>query len=561
MELRPIVIAYNDFAIAASDDAYLFDQYNLNKDDVTLGLTLQFAVIGSSATDLASKVEALDPLIVNNGTLVIQQARELILDALSSSGGTTLTSGSGFLAAHVGDWIVIKDIGTRRIVSVVSSSSVTVNTAVASGTYRAIKPARLFQGTHADYTFVDGRGALTKISGSRLNTEFSQHYSLTISGRLPKTDCLDDLSVAIVYDASRRRTATLRGKFLVCDTNDDGTVESAQAVFDAKITTLVTNHLAGFGGLSAYELVSETQRYDAAEDIDAFAGGAKVQKNFSFTRIYLERFVSDATAIIDQRLSVTRNQPNTHHGMPSRTGVVTVTVQYGCNVDHDVKTLSGLRSLYVGTIRSLIRKAVENSMGDSSGIIENEQVTIDQSLNTISARMTILLRTSSSIVLSIAVTTTIARNLGLTAVPLWDGKDDTYAIWKNAGTRTRVTIVTVRSFQPIKFQSQGGFVSATDPAIKLNLGIAEFLPSGDLAKLNIQFVKGKSEKGSWMQNGEETVRDGNEHVGATVDAPFNLATIYEKMMTRNDLWVVKATPIVPTFKAPPLTGLGEITSL
>lgn len=557
-DLRPLVIAYNDFAIAASDDAYEIGQYSFDRNVETLSLSVDFVVLGSSATDLASKVSALDVLRAKNGTLLIQQARELELNDLVGDGTTTVTSATGgFTSSHVNDWIVIHTVGARRITAVGGSTSITVHASVSAGTYRAIKPARLFRGTNTDRTFMLGEGSYQKIPGSTGNTEYSAVYRLQVAGKIPLKSAsggaspsttaggLVKLNAGISYDASRRRTFTIGGEFQTVETTLS--TVSAKTIHDDNVDALVTLHLAGFGGSASYERTSRTEGWKM-EDLRVTPETSKV---YTFSQTWKERFVADDTSIIDQSLTVRQSQGNISNGL-GLTGPCTAQVEYRCAVNHDVRGRGRLLNLYTSVIRNLIADAitVATQNGRGSQVIQREDMTIDQSANAISAIWDVLLLDDTSTVLAFSAPQTKNNDPGIGATPLWDGKEHTYAIWRNKPSRSRTNAMTIRSLEPIKFDSEGAFVPGNDHPFKVGaLGGVNVEGAVGKGRVRIRWPQdaGGNAAGKWIQKGNESLLENTETIGVSQFGRFATATIYNSTLTRVELFVIDADPIVPKF--------------
>lgn len=555
-DLRPLVIAYNDFPIAASDDAYQINQYTINrsKDDLTLGA--QFAVIGSSATDLADKIDALDALRVRNGTLVIQQARELELDDLVGDGTTTVTSATGgFLAAHVGDWLVILNVGARRITAVAGSTSITIHAAVAMGTYRAVKPARLFRGTHADRTFAAGDASCNKIA-SPLNTELSQHFSFSVSGTLPyaSTGGLLKLTVSVSWDKSRRRTFVIGGEFLTTDADD------AKDLYEDNIVALVTLHIADFGGLSAYRLVQQTEGY-STEDLTT---SSETARNYTFSRTYQELGLGN-DSIRDESLSVAVSSTSVH-GL-GLTGAVRAMVSYRGTLIAG----SNLRVLYESNIRPRISQAIQvhSRNGRGQQAIESESATFEDQNHTISASWTVLLLGSSSVILEYLPSTTISNDPSVLHPALWDGKPHTYAVWQNKPTRIRTNSLTVRALSPLSYDSLGLVCAGGKNPFQLDAGaglIAEPAGSPGDGSIRVKWPENvgggqlgggaAGGAGKWVQRGGEGVISLASVVGKSVYGALGTTIVYSMTLSRTEVWMEDASPFKPRFEQPQiLTGL------
>lgn len=552
-DMRPLVIAYNDFAIAAQDDAYQIGQYQLTKTTERLTLACEFVVIGSSATDLASKVSALDTLRGAKGTLVIQQARELTLPDVVGNGTTTVTSATGgFTSSHIGDWLVIRTVGARRITAVASSTSITVHASLANGTYDAIKPARMFRGTHSGSTFMRAEPTLTKKSGSSANTELSQHYSLSVVGAITDPDEDDDdpemdtLSVTFRKDASNRRSLSLSGTFR------SSTTSSARSLYTAQIESLCSTHAASFGGLSIYERTLDEQSYDSNE---AASIDADEQVGYSFRREYVERFESDHDAIISQTMTVSMGggQSNGIGGV----GRVSCSVTYRCNVDHEKMARGGLYGLYTGTIRNLISTAIAayTGCGRDQQAVTREEPSFEQGGNVINATWSVLLLGRCGTVLSVSDPVSEANDTGQEVADVWDGKPHTYARWKNKPSRTRTYMRVVESLVPFEFKSEGLILKGDHPFKSTVEGGEGEEDAEKTNKIDVEWADGGSEMGKWIQRGVETVKSTIETVGVSTFGEFALAKIYTATLTRTDLYFLEAEAIEPKFVDLQITGL------
>jgi len=563
VQLRYVHLAYNNIPISGEDASYQLGDYGFSRNPTTVTLDTEILVVGTGAADLQTKVAALEPLTKINGTLVVQLGRELELDDGVGNGTTTFTSATGgFLAAHIGLWITIRGVGSRRIDGVGSSTSITLNSSVASDTgYRVVLCASHFIGTHAANTFSNGEGSLSP-GDSKFSTELSRAYRFSVSGapELSVESGMESSSISIRWDPSRRRTATLSGTFVPFDYDDDDVVENAKANYDFYIGTFITNHLSGFGGESVYELTEEEQSYDGQEfPISGYASSTYPSTKYKFRRTYKERFEADAVGIIDQTISVTRGA-NASHGLKNAVGKVTADVSYSAAIDHDVVTWTGLRAYYVSTIRPLIRAAISQATGASTGSIcaESESYTFRRG-NVIAATWRVYLPTKSSQILSFDKGETITEDPGKSPTIKWDGADHTYAVFPIGAKRTRTIVTRVLSQKPVKIDSEGNV-----KASGVQIGTTASGGGGDEGKLEskglISVSAGvgapkstkvgakKSGKGEWVEIQPSVLQESSVEVGKTIDGGGGRATIYDTSMTRNYVWMIPSEDVTPAFK-------------
>lgn len=574
---RPIVLAYNHVAASGDDAAFQIGQYDFQKaDDGRVTLRYEVLVAGTSATDLQSKLDAFDAIRGEDGALVVQLGRELEKSDLVADGTTTVTSATGgFLTAHEGLWLSIRGIGTRRIVTRNSATSVTLNASVAGGTYLAFLAAKHFAGTHAAFTFVGGRCSTSKPQNREENTEFSQVVSVTVTGQAPVKAPLRNLNVSVTWDASRRRTARLRGDFAPYDYDGDGDVDSAKAVHDYYVGTLVTNHLSAFGGESAYELINETQSYDAPEDVASFASSAIPAKTYHFERTYQERFVADAVGVIDQSCPVVVTANGTHGFKAGLTGKVTASVNYRAAIDHDLVTHTGLAAYYVSTIRPLIIAEIKRQAETTRVVVQAEVPVFDPSGNTITASWSVYLPAKSSTILTYSRTESFSDDPGERMTRLWDGVPFTYAVAKVGAEETRTVRIDVTSQRPVKFSAAGELtiddsggggvtgVVAHGGSFGGGVGVSGgALDAGAVGGATASYPGeggGGGGAPAWKQQGGTERSFDDVFVGAT---PFgggtDTARIYTASATRRYVKAVPSAPVVPAFtgKEPslPITG-------
>lgn len=571
---RPLVLAYNNVACSGDDAAFQLGQYRFSiGKDGSVDLGFEVLVAGTSATDLQGKLAAFDAIRGEDGPLVVQLGRELEVDALVADGTTTVTSAAGgFLATHEGLWLSIRGVGTRRIVTRNSATSVTLDATVTAGSYRAFLPAKLFAGTHAANTFFGGRCSTEKPQGRPENNEFAQVVTVSVSGSTAAKAPLRAASISVTWDASRRRTATLSGTYGPYDYDSDGTVESAKDNHDYFVGTFVTNHLSAFGGASAYELINETQSYDAPEDAGNFASGAIPAKGYSFRRTYQERFVADATGVIDQRCPVVVTA-NTAHGLPGQVGKVTAQVHYQAAIDHDIVTATGLYAYYVATIRPLIIAAIKLHASTSVVVIESEVPTIDQSANAISASWSVYLPRRSSIILSYVKTdSTSGDPLGITLTREWSGEDYDYEHSPTGKSKARTVNLRVTSQRPIRFSESGEVelldASSSPVGVVVHGGGGDGGVAGSSSAYDLKGAAGApafaapggaAAEPAWEQNGGEEGSSDETYLGTSAHGGgTSTATIYSASLTRRYVWVRPGAPVVPAFEG--LTATGPVIS-
>ena len=550
---RPLVLAYNGVAVSGDDAAFQLGGYSFDKgSDGKVNLGFDVLVVGSSATDLQSKLLALDALRGEDGDLSVQLGRELEVDALVADGTTTVTSATGgFLAAHVGLWLSIRGIGTRKISARNSATSVTLTAAVTTGSYRAFLPAKLFAGTHAANTFTGGRGKVSKRAGTEGNTEFSQVLSVTVDGTADAKGPLATANVRVTWDSARRRTAVLSGTFVPYDYDADGDVDSAKAVYDHYVSTFVTNHLSAFGGASAYELTSQTEGYPADDDVTTYASGALPAKRYEWSRTYLERFVADAVGVIDQALTVTFTQ-NTTHGLKGLAGKVTARVSYGAAIDHDVVVNTGLPAYYRSTIRPLIEAAIKLYGATTKVVIESESPEFGQSGNHLAATWSVVLSALSSRILAYSETEAQSDDDGARITELWDAKDYTHQRSPTGASRTRRVNVNATSQTPITFSpTSGELVGGTDGSGGSGgdevMGIG--IPSAGGAVVTYPKKKGETAAavGAWVLNGVQEIGHDKQEVGFSIWGSLDRMTLYHATCVRSYIWEIPAADGKPAF--------------
>lgn len=558
---RPLVIAYAGVACSGHDAAFQVGQFGYDKSGDTFSCVFDVLVVGSTAAALQTNIDSLDAIRDDDGAFVLQMGREVEVNALVADGSTTVTSAAGgFLAAHEGLYITIATIGVRLIVTRNSATSITLASAVSTGTYKAFIAVKRFAGTHALNTFTNGKGRLAKVQGSPFNTELSQLFRVTINGDIPGQDPLKDATIGIVYDPARHRIVTMRGTYVPFDHDSDGDVDNAKAVHDALIGTFTTNHLSAFGGISSYELVQETGDYPAGDDPAAYAGGALPAKEWRWSRTYRERFVADHDNIIFQTL-VPSFTNNTIHGLKGKIPKVMCTVQYGCSVNHDVITNTGLRAFYIATVRPLITAAIRLYGNTNEVVIESEGWTPNQTTNTLAAIWTVYLPGLSSDILEYSSTTIETLDLGLDTTALWDAKDHTYATFETGPQKTKSVQIAQKTKGPpsggsgayipgllyvdgvqsdwMKPQT-GGNVGATDAPIGITVTNAGSGSGGGGG--------GGGGPGSWQSAGSTTITRSQIELGNALLGPVNKATIYSESTVTNFLWVIPAAPVEPAFQ-------------
>lgn len=241
------------------------------------------------------------------------------------------------------------------------------------------------------------RSSIVKSGRQEVDRGLSRAYTATIEGELPADNAADvglrALAVVVDYDASRRRTVTMRGTYTATAAGD--AVARYQAEFDDEATA----YLEAIDNAATWELVDENYTMDR-ERTAATPAAAPASHLCEFNRQYAELIANqtsglrDDPAIVDHRLVFT---DLSQHPGDSRSGITRlrrVIGSFDCAVD--VTATTDLADVFADKIKPYVRQQFEAEFAPQVFGVEDERASYDQTSNRLSVSLQFIYQTSNS---------------------------------------------------------------------------------------------------------------------------------------------------------------------
>ena len=238
-----------------------------------------------------------------------------------------------------------------------------------------------------------------------------------------------DSSIVLDYDASRRRTITITGRYTALGPN------SARAQYNSAIGTYSSSILSSLASGATFDLMVEDVNPDDAD------------KNCSFTRVYREVLYASTSgglshaSIVGSAISYARRRPAPGDSIErAAKRLEEVTVSFSCNVNQSVST--SLESLYNDSVRPWLLSQATSLFGASATAVVDETRSFDKTANTIAATLDLRMVIGGGITLEYTRTVGLENQYGVTLQPVWDKSSD-LAKHKFRGIARRVRTITV----------------------------------------------------------------------------------------------------------------------
>lgn len=369
------------------------------------------------------------------------------------------------------------------------------------------------------YTGLNITTSLNK-RGDQVDTNRSRLYSFSINADYPADatgkNYQDDHSYNITFDASNRMSIAISGSFTA---GNSATAGSNYQLYidswvDAVFSNLDTIFSASTISESDFELISE--RTDFKDENNHEVTYSRTYQQ----RLYPDSAAGDNTSIKNASVSYVRNYNN--RSGAKGTGPVRVSVSYSCNVDTQQTTYTGLKALYVDTIKPWLLAQAKSTFGGRLSAIEQGSETLDVTGNSIRSSMTVLISGGTSNKVKEDVTYTINYTSRKTYVDLWDGRDYSYNIYSPGEDIT----ATVRTNIVVISKSGAGLKPAGEPP-----------------------TPRKGIKGIWDEN-STTEGYGSEFLGQDPDGKGTAVTLFSKDFTQQFKWVKSGQVVQPNLGGP-----------
>jgi hypothetical protein len=267
-------------------------------------------------------------------------------------------------------------------------------------------------------------------SDSMADTGRSRRYTVTVECDMPADNVasylangLRESAINIGYSSSGRRTITISGVFTALSGN------TARQQYEAIIDSYATSILTAIGG-----------NYELADKPRTEADGTN--KLLSFTHIYDELIYSQAGSSLDDpdlirqqfSMGLIKNYPG---DTPDRNvqRMVTVSASYDVSVNKSVTDLKGKWE----RIKTWIVTTVKNAFSITSVALIDEDVSINNDDNRITARLTLRGATRHADIIEHQITYSLETIFGKVLVPVWSGDSLVKYAYQGPATR-RLTV-------------------------------------------------------------------------------------------------------------------------
>ena len=285
--------------------------------------------------------------------------------------------------------------------------------------------------SHSSNTGFLARPTLSKVPGSKLNTETTREYSFAVSLQLPFSqsgyDYRQEASFVVRYDASRRKEITFSMIYTA------GGSDSALTKYTSSSYTYAANVLSAIGG--DYELVFE--QHDREQENKIIRGTLRylqILDKQSSSSADLSGLVNPSCSYIVEQAQRVGYSPSGYVAIPD----TVVSIAYNATLDKDVVSdATDIESLYRGTIRPWLISHAGDVIGvdslkytNSAGyILLDERKSIDAYNYTINGRLTILAPNASSAIIEVSETVQTLYDNGYVSDEVLDGIDYSAALY------------------------------------------------------------------------------------------------------------------------------------
>lgn len=225
------------------------------------------------------------------------------------------------------------------------------------------------------------RSAIQKSGNAETDRGYSRAYTVSIEGEMPADDSRDDglrdIEVHTDYDASRRKTVTMRGTYTA---TEGGT---ALENYTNNADDVAQNYLDVIDSDATWELATESSSLDREND-----GSTPAPHLCNWTRQYVQliadqsRGQTDDTQIKDHRVTFTDLHQYPGDSREDAHRLHRVAASYDCAVDIDETT--DLESVYENKIKDHLRQLFRDNYQPTAFGIEDERIAFDHTGNRVS---------------------------------------------------------------------------------------------------------------------------------------------------------------------------------
>lgn len=280
--------------------------------------------------------------------------------------------------------------------------------------------------------------------GDEFDTSRSRGWRVMVESQLPADlagqSGRQDSSVRVDFDAARRRTLTISGRYTAIGANN------ARAQYNANIATyetVVQAYVAASDG-SVYELIREDATNDDAD------------KNLDFTRVYEEIIYDqssgtrDNSAIKQGRYAYSRQQIAPGDSDPGTRRLEIIDIDFECWIDKNVTT--DLDGFWRSTLKTYLISEVRSKFALGQVALTDHQYRTDYSQNRIFGRAQIQATSSSSSnLVQTRYTTKVESHSGKVFRGTWDGNPLSFHTYDG-----KATILRTRTWTKLLLGSTGG---------------------------------------------------------------------------------------------------------
>lgn len=333
-------------------------------------------------------------------------------------------------------------------------------------------------------------------------------------------------SYSLSYGPERKRTLRIFGEYV------GGNID-ARARYNANIAALVTSVFTTLGLTEGnFELLpEETTNQDDSNSV------------LPFSRTYVEVFFAQSAAglnhaSVKQASVIFTRAPGAILGIDAQP-VIRGTVTYTAIIDHDQTTDSGIRALWTNTLKPHLLDSFASHWGGGSIIVEAETVSPNVEASTIQATLEVILHNASRYIVSYE----------LRHSQKWVSNDD----WRKLHDGRHHTYTK---------SGPGASLFGSQNISVVTIGTPWSLPEARQAPPAPDAIVDPQAGGGGWEDLERQLVFAKEWHGIDIDGRGTKATFYNRVWTRNMLWVVRpggGGAITVIADGPPDGGLSVVT--
>ncbi len=225
------------------------------------------------------------------------------------------------------------------------------------------------------------RSSIQKSGNETTDRGYSRAYTVSIEGEMPADDSRDDglrdVEVHTDFDASRRKTVTMRGTYTATESG------TAFENYSNNADDVAQNYLDVIDSEATWELATESHTLDREND-----GSTPTAHLCNWTRQYVQLVAdqsqgqTDDTQIKDHRVTFTDLHQYPGDSREDAHRLHRVSASYDCAVDIDETT--DLQSVYDSKIKAHLRQMFRDNYQPSTFGIEDERIAFDHTGNRVS---------------------------------------------------------------------------------------------------------------------------------------------------------------------------------